>query len=163
MKLLFSHPSQEGELSKISVQLEDFDGTQESRLLTQGNNDIGGVVSFIGLVRDSKDKNLKSLTLEHYPAMTEMELERIASEAEARWPLCGLTIIHRYGELMVGDQIVLVIAASAHRDAAFNAASYIMDFLKTRAPFWKKEDTGDGGTWVDAKESDDTATDKWSG
>lgn len=147
---------------KISVQSKDFDMSTESRLVSAGRSDIGAIVSFTGLVRDFEDKSLKSMTLEHYPAMTKLELERIAEEAGKRWPSQALTIIHRYGELFPGDQIVLVIAASAHRDAAFQAASYVMDFLKTRAPFWKKEETNKTNEWVEAKDSDETATKNWT-
>lgn len=147
---------------KISVQSKDFDMSTESHLVSAGRSDIGAIVSFTGLVRDFDDKSLKSMTLEHYPAMTKLELERIADEAEKRWLLQGLTIIHRYGELFPGDQIVLVIAASAHRDAAFQAASYVMDFLKIRAPFWKKEETNDTHDWVEAKDSDEAATKNWT-
>lgn len=148
-------------MAKICVQSKDFDTAHETALISADRHDIGAIVNFIGLVRDFDDKSLKSMTLEHYPAMTTLELERIAGEAEKRWPLQGLTIIHRYGELFPGDQIVLVVAASAHRDVAFQAASYVMDFLKTRAPFWKKEETGDNSEWVEAKDSDDDATDQW--
>ncbi len=147
---------------KISVQSKDFDMSTESRLISEGHHDIGAIVSFTGLVRDLADKSLKSMTLEHYPAMTSLELERITDEAKKRWPLQGLTVIHRYGELFPGDQIVLVIAASAHRDAAFQAASYIMDFLKTRAPFWKKEETNDTNEWVEANDSDKAAIKNWT-
>jgi molybdopterin synthase catalytic subunit len=149
-------------MAKICVQSQDFNMANESQLIRQGRQDIGAIVSFIGLVRDFNDKSLKSMTLEHYPAMTKLELERIADEAKKRWPLQDLTIIHRHGELFPGDQIVLVITASAHRSAAFQAASYVMDFLKTRAPFWKKEKTEDTNQWVEAKHSDETATKDWS-
>ena len=148
-------------MAKISVQSNDFDMAAESQLISRDQHNIGAMVCFTGLVRDFDDKSLKSMTLEHYPAMTKLELERIAHEAEERWPLQGLTVIHRYGELYPGDQIVLVIAASSHRDAAFQAASYVMDFLKTRAPFWKKEERADKSEWVEAKEADDTATENW--
>lgn len=159
---LLLQAAKEAIMIKISVQSKDFDMSDESRLISAGRHDVGAVVSFTGLVRDLDDKSLKSMTLEHYPAMTTLELERIASEAEERWPLQGLTIIHRHGELFPGDQIVLVIAASAHRDAAFQAASYVMDFLKTRAPFWKKEETNDSDEWVEAKDSDEATTKNWT-
>ena len=148
-------------MAKISVQTEDFDVALESRQIQGDNHEIGAIVSFTGLVRDIHGSNLKSMTLEHYPAMTKLELERIAAEAEKRWPLEGLSIIHRYGELFPGDQIVMVIAASAHRDAAFQSASFVMDFLKTRAPFWKKEDCDGENEWVEAKDSDEDATKSW--
>ncbi len=147
--------------AKISVQIDDFDVAGESQIMRTGNPMIGAIVSFTGLVRDMESKPLKSMTLEHYPAMTHLELERIADEALTRWPLQGLSIIHRYGELFPGDQIVMVLTASAHRDAAFSSASYIMDFLKTRAPFWKKESHGDQDKWVDAKESDEDNLSNW--
>ena len=148
-------------MAKVSVQTNDFDVATESKRITQGCNDIGAVVSFTGLVRDLTNQNLISMTLEHYAAMTSLELQRIADEAEKRWDLNGLTVIHRYGELYPGDQIVLVIAASAHREDAFKAASYVMDFLKTRAPFWKKEKIGDTSRWVEEKSSDEQATESW--
>ena len=148
-------------MAKVCVQSKDFDPANEARLISAGRHDIGAVVSFTGLVRDFDDKSLKSMTLEHYPSMTSLELERIAKEAEEKWPLEGLTIIHRFGELYPGDQIVLVIAASSHREAAFNAASFVMDFLKTRAPFWKKELGPDGGHWVSAREHDTSRATRW--
>ena len=164
MKLQSFLPSQAAKevlMIKISVQSNDFDMSVESQLISAGHHEIGAVVSFTGLVRDFNDKSLKSMTLEHYPAMTTLELERIADEATKRWPLQGLTVIHRHGKLFPGDQIVLVIAASAHREAAFQAASYIMDFLKTHAPFWKKEETNDGNAWVEANDSDEAAIKNW--
>ena len=145
------------------VQAEDFDLSEEVRRLTQGRTDIGAIVTFTGTVRGvAKGAPITSMTLEHYPGMTEAELERVEAEAQARWPLQATAIIHRYGELKPGDNIVLVVACSAHRQAAFEAAEFLMDFLKTRAPFWKKEAGADGGgTWVDARESDDKATERW--
>ena len=148
-------------MPRISVQSETFDVAAEISALKAGNHEIGAVVSFTGTVRDTGG-SLKSMTLEHYPGMTEKELTRIAIEAEARWPLLGCTLIHRYGKLLPGDDIVLVLAASAHRHAAFEAADFLMDFLKSKAPFWKKETTEKGGEWVDAKESDDEALKRWS-
>ncbi|MFC3053042.1 molybdenum cofactor biosynthesis protein MoaE [Kordiimonas pumila] len=144
----------------ISVQENDFDITQEITRLKNSNHAIGAVVSFTGTVRDIGGI-LTSMELEHYPGMTEKELERIALHAEERWPLEGCCVIHRYGKLYPGDNIVLVITASAHRSAAFEAAEYLMDFLKTRATFWKKETTHTGGKWVDAKEADDDALKRW--
>src|SRR5690606_22824693 len=133
----------------VRVQAEDFDAAQEIARLTAGRTDIGAVVTFSGLCRDENGA-LSALELEHYPGMAEAEISRIASEATARWPLTGLTVIHRYGMMRPGDNIVLVVAASSHRQAAFEAASFLMDFLKTRAPFWKREHRADGtpGEWV---------------
>jgi molybdopterin synthase catalytic subunit len=147
----------------IRVQSEDFDCAAEMRALTDGRDDIGAVVSFTGLVRRGEGAQaIGSMTLEHYPGMTEKELERIEAEARSRWPLSGATIIHRYGTLKPGDNIVLVITASRHRQAAFEAAEFLMDYLKTNAPFWKKEELleGDSG-WVEAKSADDGAAARW--
>ena len=147
----------------IRVQAEDFDPGKELEQLTAGNNAIGGVCSFIGLVRDFADgDSVSSMTLEHYPGMTEKQLEAIEAEAQERWPLDGTIIIHRYGKLDAGDRIVFVAAASAHREAAFEACRFLMDWLKTKAPFWKKESGEAGDQWVDAKDSDDEATERWN-
>lgn len=148
----------------VRVQAEDFDIGAEVRALTAGRTDIGAVVTFTGAVRgEAGGVALSSMTLEHYPGMTEDELERVEREAWARWPLQASLIIHRYGELKPGDNIVLVIAASAHRHAAFEAAMFLMDYLKSRAPFWKKEADRDGdGNWVDARDSDTQALDRWA-
>ena len=147
----------------IRVQAEDFDPGKELEQLTQGNNAIGGVCSFIGLVRDFADgDSVSSMTLEHYPGMTEKQLEAIEAEAQERWPLDGTIIIHRYGKLDAGDRIVFVAAASAHREAAFEACRFLMDWLKTKAPFWKKESGEAGDQWVEAKDSDDEATERWN-
>ncbi|ABS63887.1 molybdopterin biosynthesis MoaE protein [Parvibaculum lavamentivorans DS-1] len=143
----------------IRIQTEDFDIGAEIAALTEGRTDIGAVVTFSGLVRETG--GIASMELEHYPGMTEKKLARIESEATARWPLQATLIIHRVGKLLPGDNIVLVVAASAHRQAAFDAASFLMDYLKTRAPFWKREQTGDKSHWVDARESDGTAAAKW--
>ncbi|MEQ8227402.1 MAG: molybdenum cofactor biosynthesis protein MoaE [Rhodospirillales bacterium] len=146
----------------IKVQTEDFDLGAELAALTAGNHGIGGLCSFVGLVRDmAGDEEIGAMTLEHYPGMTEKELARIEAEAQSRWPLDATLIIHRYGRLEPGDQIVLVAAASAHREAAFDACHFLIDFLKTKAPFWKLEDTPGGGQWVDARDSDDAATNRW--
>jgi molybdopterin synthase catalytic subunit len=147
----------------IRVQREPFDIAAEVSALTAGRTDIGAVVTFTGTVRgEAKGKPIHSMTLEHYPGMTEAELARIETEANTRWPLQGTTIIHRIGELLPGDVIVLVVAASPHRQAAFDAAAFLMDYLKTRAPFWKKETGLDGvGNWVDARDADDAALSKW--
>ncbi len=147
----------------VRVQTEDFDIAAEIAALKAGRTDIGAIVTFTGTVRgEAKGRPITSMSLEHYPGMTEAELARVEAEANARWPLLGSTIIHRYGDLAPGDNIVLVIAASPHRHAAFNAASFLMDYLKSRAPFWKKETGADGAAgWVDARESDDWALERW--
>ena len=145
----------------VRVQTEDFDVGAESRALQ--DDAVGAIALFVGTVRGlSSDNGVTAMTLEHYPGMTESELERIESEARARWPLEDVIIIHRVGRLEAGDQIVLVGAASAHRQAAFDAAQFIMDFLKTDAPFWKAEERGDRTSWVDARESDDAARKRWT-
>lgn len=148
----------------IRIQAGDFDVAAEMSAVSRGRPDIGAVVTFTGLCRDENGR-LSALELEHYPRMAEAELQRIAREAGERWPLSAITIIHRHGKLVPGDNIVLVVAASAHREAAFNAASYMMDFLKTRAPFWKKEHfaAGGEGNWVSAKDADDEAALRWQG
>ena len=146
----------------VRVQAEDFDIGAELGRLTQGRTDIGAVVTFTGTVRgEGGGKSIARMTLEHYPGMTEAELVRVESEAKARWPLQASLIVHRYGALKPGDNIVLVITASAHREAAFAAAEFLMDYLKTRAPFWKKEAKPGGDRWVDARESDDDAAARW--
>ena len=152
----------------IRVQTEDFDMAAEYRALSTAsvgetpNASVGAVVTFTGLVRDLyQDKTIHAMTLEHYPGMTEKELTRIYDEAMSRWPITKATIIHRVGRLLAGDQIVFVGCASAHREAAFEACHFIMDFLKTDAPFWKAEETDAGITWVDARDTDKTALKKW--
>jgi len=139
---------------KISVQREDFDLGLEVKSITR-NKSIGAVASFVGLVREV------AMTLEHYPGMTENSIRQIAEEAASRWQVMDCTVIHRYGELQPNDQIVLVAVASAHRADAFAACQFIMDYLKTRAPFWKKEHTADGERWVEARTSDDQAAERW--
>lgn len=146
----------------VRVQQEDFDAAAETEALTQGRGDIGAVVSFIGLCRDEAG-TLSALELEHYPGMAEAEIRRIGAIAVSRFGLLGLSAIHRFGRIAPGGQIVLVIATAPHRQAAFDGASFVMDFLKTSAPFWKKEHRKDGtaGDWVAAKDADDRARDKW--
>lgn len=146
----------------IRVQQQDFDAAAEARLITQADSNIGAVVTFTGLCRDDGG-TLSALELEHYPGMAEAEMLRIAKLAAERFELLGLTAIHRYGRIETGDNIVLVIAASRHRQAAFDGANFVMDYLKTAAPFWKKEHGKDGiaGDWVSAKDTDDAAKDKW--
>ncbi len=146
----------------IRVQAEDFDVAAEARLLTQSDKTIGALVTFTGLCRDDGGA-LSALELEHYPGMAETEMRRIAALAIERFDLLGLTAIHRYGKIATGENIVLVIAASRHRQAAFDGANFVMDYLKTSAPFWKKEHGKDGtsGEWISAKDADETAKDKW--
>jgi molybdopterin synthase catalytic subunit len=146
----------------IRIQAEGFDAAAETAALTQDRADMGAVVAFTGFCRDEGGR-LAALELEHYPGMAEAEIARIAAEAQRRWPLLGLTIIHRVGKIRPGEEIVLVLAASAHRRAAFEAAEFLMDYLKTRAPFWKREHLQDGtfGGWVEAKSQDDEASERW--
>ncbi len=148
----------------VRVQSADFDVASEITALTAGRTDIGAVVSFTGIVRGGNGGNaLTSMTLEHYPGMTEAELERVEAEAGARWPIGASLIVHRVGKLVPGDNIVLVVTASPHRRAAFEAAEFLMDYLKTRAPFWKQETTADGASaWVDVRETDHGAAERWS-
>ncbi|MEM7189349.1 MAG: molybdopterin synthase catalytic subunit MoaE [Pseudomonadota bacterium] len=147
----------------VSVQTEDFDIAAEIDALTATDRDIGAVVSFTGLVREMTEAGaIQTMELEHYPGMTEAALTEIAEQARTRWPLQGVRIIHRHGPLAPGDRIVLVLTASRHRQAAFEAAEFLMDYLKTRAPFWKKEAGDHGAAWVDAREADDEATERWA-
>jgi molybdopterin synthase catalytic subunit len=146
----------------IRVQREDFDVGREVEALTAGKRSVGGVCVFVGLVRDmAGDQPIRAMTLEHYPAMTEKALAAIEAEARERWPLEDTLVIHRYGRLEPGDRIVLVAAASAHRQAAFEACHFLIDWLKTKAPFWKLEDTAEGAKWVDARTADDAAAARW--
>lgn len=146
----------------ICVQIQDFDIGAEIEKITGGRTDIGGLVTFTGLVREmSGGDPVRSMTLEHYPGMTEKSLAALEAEARQRWPLQDCLIIHRYGKLEPGDRIVLVITASAHRDAAFEAARFLMDWLKTQAPFWKREEGAGNARWVEAKSTDDEAARKW--
>ena len=149
-------------LPKVSVQAEDFDIGAEIARLTAAAGDVGAVVSFTGLVRGGAGAEaVEAMELEHYPAMTVRALEEIVAEAERRWPLGGVRVIHRHGRLEPGARIVLVLTASRHRQAAFEAAEFLMDYLKTRAPFWKKEHGAQGAAWVDARETDDAAARRW--
>ncbi|WP_310452805.1 molybdopterin synthase catalytic subunit MoaE [Sulfuritalea sp.] len=159
----------------VSVQEADFDAGAEIAALSAGRDDVGAVASFTGLVRADKPADagadarvgadapptVQAMTLEHYPGMTEKALEAIVDEARGRWDIYGVRVIHRVGRLVPGDRIVFVAVASAHRGEAFAACEFIMDYLKTRAPFWKKEETPQGGRWVDARESDDHAAGRW--
>ncbi len=144
----------------ISVQTEDFDIGREIDVLTADTGVAGAVASFIGLVRD-EGKSLAAMTLEHYPEMTEKAIGEIVDTALQRWSLLGVRVIHRIGRLLPGDRIVLVAVSSTHRGEALKACEFIMDYLKTQAPFWKKEETPDGAHWVDARESDDDAASRW--
>ncbi|MRR51678.1 MAG: molybdopterin synthase catalytic subunit MoaE [Rhodocyclaceae bacterium] len=142
----------------VSVQEDDFDLSTEVAALSAGRDDVGAVASFVGLVRGGE---VAEMSLEHYPGMTEKALTEIVAEAEKRWTLLGVRVIHRIGRLPPGAQIVLVAVASSHRQEAFAACEFIMDYLKTQAPFWKKETTPEGGRWVDARESDESALRRW--
>ena len=148
-------------MDKIIVQTEDFDLASEVELIKSTNSSIGAVVSFIGTVRDLTSESLVSLTLEHYPGMTEKSLISIAEKARKKWEIESVTIIHRVGTLGIGDQIVLVITSSKHRQAAFESCNYIMDFLKTDAPFWKKEVSDKEEKWVGKRESDEEQKKRW--
>jgi len=147
----------------IRIQQEDFDLAAETQDLVDGRADIGAVVAFTGICR-AENRRLAALEFEHYPGMAEAEIGRIAGEAAQRWPLAGLSVIHRFGKILPGENIVLVIAASSHREAAFQAAGFVMDFLKSRAPFWKKEHQADGiaGYWVDARQEDEARLHGWT-
>lgn len=146
----------------IRIQAERFDAAEETAALTGADTDAGAVVVFQGLCRDEGGR-LAALELEHYPGMAEAEIARLAAQAAERWPLAGLTVVHRHGRIRPGEAIVLVAAAARHRHAAFAAAEFMMDFMKTGAPFWKREHLVDGtvGQWVDAKDSDDAALERW--
>ena len=146
----------------VRVQREDFDVGAELARLTEGNRRIGGVASFVGLVREMAGATgVQAMTLEHYPGMTERKLAEIEAEARRRWPLDATLIIHRHGRLEPGDRIVLVATASAHRQAALESCAFLIDWLKTKAPFWKLEETGEGARWVEARDSDDEAARRW--
>ena len=147
----------------IRIQEADFDAAQEIAVLTKGRTDIGAVVTFSGICRGSENgEPIAALTLEHYPGMAEAEIGRHADEALSRWPLQGLTIIHRFGRIAPGENIVLVVTASAHRQAAFEAAEFLMDYLKTNAPFWKREESQQGTSWIEARDHDDAAAARWT-
>ena len=147
----------------VRLQREQFDAAAEAAKLARGRTDVGALVTFTGICRGSEDgEPIAALTLEHYPGMAESEIERHAAEAAERWPLVGATIIHRYGRILPGEDIVLVVTTSSHREAAFAAAEFLMDYLKTRAPFWKQVERADGTTWVDAKATDDAAVERWA-
>ena len=147
----------------IRIQQADFDVAQEIAALSKGRTDVGAVVSFAGICRGTEGSEpIAALTLEHYPEMAEAEIRRHAEEAIARWPLQGLTIIHRFGRITPGENIVLVVTASSHRQAAFQAAEFLMDYLKTNAPFWKQEESVRGSSWIEAQSHDDAAAARWT-
>ena len=149
-------------MARVRVQTEDFDVGRELDALTRGRNDVGGLASFVGLVRDANDGHaIRGMTLEHYPGMTEKALEDICAQAASKWKVLDVVVIHRVGSLVPGDRIVLVGVASAHRGEAFAACEFIMDYLKTQAPFWKRENTPEGSRWVEARSSDDSAAERW--
>jgi molybdopterin synthase catalytic subunit len=152
-------------MARVVVQEAPFDVGAELAALTAGRADVGGIGVFVGTVRDSaQGRPITAMTLEHYPGMTERALAAIVAEAEARWPLAGCTVIHRVGRLTPGEGIVLVAAASAHRQAALEATAFLIDWLKTRAPFWKQEEFADGtAEWVAARAEDDAAAARWAG
>lgn len=146
----------------VRVQTGDFDAGAEMAAMRRGNPKIGAIASFVGVVRDlNEGANVAEMTLEHYPGMTEKALEEIVAQARTRWDIYDALIVHRVGTLQPTDQIVLVVVASGHRGEAFQACEFLMDYLKTRAPFWKKEKTPEGGRWVDARKTDDAAADRW--
>jgi molybdopterin synthase catalytic subunit len=146
----------------VRIQREAFDAAQETARLTKGRTDVGAVVTFTGICRsDEKGETIAALTLEHYPGMAETEIEGHVAQAKQRWPISGATVIHRHGRILPGENIVLVVTVSAHRDAAFAAAEFLMDYLKTRAPFWKQVELSNGTVWVEAKAADDAAADRW--
>jgi molybdopterin synthase catalytic subunit len=148
----------------VRIQTRDFDAGAEIAALRRDNPKIGAVASFIGVCRDANDGSaVTKMTLEHYPGMTEKALEKIVAEAKARWDVMEVLVVHRVGELKPADQIVLVVVTGAHRGEAFAACEFIMDYLKTRAPFWKKEETSHGARWVEAREADDEAAGRWAG
>jgi molybdopterin synthase catalytic subunit len=147
----------------IRIQEADFDIAHEIAALTKGRRDIGAVVSFSGICRGSEDgASIAALTLEHYPGMAEAEIARHAETAMSRWPLSGISVIHRVGRITPGENIVLVVTASQHRQAAFEAAEFLMDYLKANAPFWKRVDSAGGASWIDARDQDEDAASRWN-
>jgi molybdopterin synthase catalytic subunit len=147
----------------IRIQEADFDVGREIAALSKGRTDVGAVVTFSGICRGSEGNHaIAALTLEHYPGMAEAEIARHAETAMSRWPLLALTIVHRVGRIAAGENIVLVLTASSHRQAAFEAAEFLMDYLKTNAPFWKREESADGTSWVEARRHDDAAAARWT-
>jgi molybdopterin synthase catalytic subunit len=150
-------------ITTVRIQREPFDAAAEAAKLTRGRKDVGALVTFTGICRgDESGEPIAALTLEHFPDMAEAEIERHVAEAVQRWPLLGVTVIHRHGRILPGEDIMMVAATSSHRAAAFAAAEFLMDYLKTRAPFWKQIEKAGGKIWVDAKASDDTAAKRWA-
>jgi molybdopterin synthase catalytic subunit len=148
----------------VRIQREPFDVAAEAKGLTRGRTDVGALVTFTGICRaEENGQPIASLTLEHYPGMAEEEIATHVAEATARWPLIGVTVVHRHGRIAPGEDIMMVATASPHRAAAFDAAEFLMDYLKTRAPFWKQVEKADGKIWVEAKAEDDAAALRWSG
>jgi molybdopterin synthase catalytic subunit len=149
--------------SIVRIQREPFDTAAEAKRLTGGRTDVGALVTFTGICRGNEGSEpIAALTLEHYPDMAEAEIERHVAEAIERWPLLGVTVIHRHGRILPGEDIMMVATASSHREAAFAAAEFLMDYLKTRAPFWKQVEKADGKIWVEAKTTDDAAAGRWA-
>ena len=149
--------------STVRIQSEPFDAAAEARKLSGGRTDVGALVTFTGICRGNEGAEpIAALTLEHYPGMAEAEIERHVAEAISRWPLIGVTVIHRHGRIVPGDDIMMVATPSSHREAAFAAAEFLMDYLKTRAPFWKQVEKPDGKVWVQAKAADDAAAGRWA-
>jgi molybdopterin synthase catalytic subunit len=147
----------------VRLQRDNFDPAAEAAALSRGRTDVGALVTFTGICRGSEaGEPIAALTLEHYPGMAEAEIARHVEQAQARWPLLGITVIHRYGRIEPGENIVLVVTASSHREAAFAAAEFLMDYLKTRAPFWKQVESAAGKTWIEAKAADNAAVGRWS-
>ena len=150
-------------ISTVRLQREPFDVAAETAKLTRGRIDVGAVVTFTGICRGAEDGGpIAALTLEHYPGMAEAEIERHVAEAVGRWPLMGVTVIHRHGRITPGEDIVMVVTTSSHREAAFAAAEFLMDYLKTRAPFWKQVERAGEKSWVEAKAADDAAAERWA-
>jgi molybdopterin synthase catalytic subunit len=146
----------------VRLQREDFDAAAEQAALTRGRTDIGAAVIFTGICRGAESgEQIAALTLEHYPGMAEAEIARHVEEAKSRWPLLGVTVIHRYGRIVPGENIMMVATASSHREAAFAAANFLMDYLKTKAPFWKQVESKSGKAWIEAKGADDQAAARW--
>jgi molybdopterin synthase catalytic subunit len=151
-------------VTSVRIQCEPFDVAKEAAALSRGRTDVGALVTFTGICRGSENgEPIAALTLEHYPGMAETEIERHVAEAAERWPLIGVTVIHRHGRIQPGEDIMMVATASSHREAAFAAAEFLMDYLKTRAPFWKQVEKADGKIWVEAKAADDAAAGRWAG
>ncbi|MBW4707211.1 molybdenum cofactor biosynthesis protein MoaE [Roseobacter sp. YSTF-M11] len=146
---------------RVAIQAGPFDPGRESAVFASGRKDVGAIVTFTGVVRDTGDASLEAMEIEHYPGMTEAAVTAIAQEAQDRWSLADVLVIHRHGRLVTGDMIMMVATAARHRKDAFEAAEYLMDYLKSRAPFWKREVTAEGASWVDARDEDEDALSRW--